>query len=54
MLPTQNNLILAAFRSISNFITKSGLTAIIPFPRFMFNAMEFVAEHSVGATYPLN
>ena len=44
---------LAAFRSISNFITKSGLTAIIPFPRFMFNAMEFVAEHSVGATYPL-
>ena len=40
------------FRVTSNFITESGLTAIIPFPRFMFNAMEFVAEHSAGALLP--
>ena len=40
------------FRTASNIITESGATVFIPFPRFMFNAMEFTAEHSAGALLP--
>lgn len=37
------------FKNISNFITKSGLTAVIPFPRFMFNAFDYMAQNAAGA-----
>ena len=36
------------FKNISNFITKSGLTAVVPFPRFMFNAFDYMAQNSAG------
>ena len=42
-----------AFRTISNGITKSGLTVIVPFPRFMFNGLELMAQYSGGAALPL-
>tara|TARA_R110000796_G_scaffold236567_1_gene356048 strand:- start:33 stop:3977 length:3945 start_codon:yes stop_codon:yes gene_type:complete len=44
---------LKAFRTISNGITKSGLTVIVPFPRFMFNGLELMAQYSGGAALPL-
>jgi len=37
------------FKYATEVITKSGLTTIIPFPRFMFNSMEYMAQNSVGA-----
>ena len=40
------------FRDASNFITRNGLTPIIPFPRFMFNSMELMAQYSSGAFRP--
>ena len=40
---------LEQFRQISNFITKSGLTTIVPFPRFMFNSMDYMAQNVGGA-----
>ena len=36
------------FREIANFITRKGLTTIIPFPRFMFKSMELMGEYSMG------
>ena len=36
------------FKVISDTITKSGLTIIVPFPRFMFNSMEYMAQNIVG------
>lgn len=42
-----------AFRKTSDFITKSGLTVVLPFPRFMFNAMELMGRYSAGAALPL-
>ena len=42
-----------AFRRTSDFITKSGLTVVLPFPRFMFNAMELMGRYSAGAALPL-
>ena len=44
---------LKAFRTISNGITKSGLTVVVPFPRFMFNGLELMAQYSGGAALPL-
>jgi hypothetical protein len=41
------------FKDISNFITRSGLTTVIPFPRFMFNGLELVGRYSGGAAIPL-
>ena len=40
------------FKDASNFITRNGLTPIIPFPRFMFNSMELMAQYSAGAFNP--
>ena len=34
---------------LSDGITKSGLTVIIPFPRFMFNSIEYMAQNTAGA-----
>ena len=36
------------FKTISNLITKTGLTVIVPFPRFMFNSMEYMAQNVGG------
>ena len=36
------------FKVISDTITKSGLTVIVPFPRFMFNSMEYMAQNVGG------
>lgn len=44
---------LPAFRSVSSFITRNGLTVIVPFPRFMFNSMELMAQYGAGASIPL-
>ena len=32
----------------ANFITRNGLTVAIPFPRFMFKAMELMGEYTAG------
>lgn len=41
------------FRDITQFITENGLTVFIPFPRFMFNAMELIGTYGAGASIPL-
>lgn len=41
------------FRSTSQFIVRNGLTVAIPFPRFMFNAMELMGQYVGGASIPL-
>ena len=41
------------FADVSNFLTRTGLTAVTtPFPRFMFNSMELMAQYSAGAFNP--
>lgn len=40
------------FRSTANFITRNGLTTVIPFPRFMFNSMELMGQYAAGASIP--
>ena len=44
---------LEIFRNLSSFITNNGLTTIIPFPRFMFNSIELVAQYAGGASIPM-
>mgnify|MGYP003114040061 CR=1 FL=1 len=41
------------FRSITNFITRNGLTVVMPFPRFMFNSMEIMGQYAGGASIPI-
>ena len=41
------------FQSTSNFITRNGLTVVMPFPRFMFNSMELMGQYAGGASIPL-
>tara|TARA_R110000803_G_scaffold89040_1_gene156163 strand:- start:190 stop:3750 length:3561 start_codon:yes stop_codon:yes gene_type:complete len=41
------------FRETSNFITRNGLTVVLPFPRFMFNSMELMGQYGAGASIPL-
>ena len=41
------------FRETANFITRNGLTVVIPFPRFMFNSMEIMGNYAGGASIPL-
>ena len=41
------------FKFTSDLITKSGLTVIVPFPRFMFNSLEYMAQSTGGAALPL-
>ena len=43
----------AVFRSTSQFITRNGLTVVVPFPRFMFNSMELMGQYAGGASIPL-
>jgi hypothetical protein len=40
-------------REVSNFIVRNGLTAFIPFPRFMFNGMELMGQYAAGSSIPL-
>jgi len=44
---------LKVFRQATSFITRNGLTVVIPFPRFMFNSMELMAQYGAGAVLPL-
>lgn len=37
------------FKTISDGLTKSGLTIVVPFPRFMFNSMEYMAQNVGGS-----
>ena len=37
------------FAGINNFITRTGLTVLVAFPRFMFTSMELMAKYSSGA-----
>jgi hypothetical protein len=37
------------FKTMSDMITRSGLTVIVPFPRFMFKSIELMAQYSGGA-----
>jgi len=41
------------FREATTFITKYGGTLIMPFPRFMFNALELMGNYAGGASMPL-
>tara|TARA_R100000742_G_C4277978_1_gene100339 strand:- start:1809 stop:3326 length:1518 start_codon:yes stop_codon:yes gene_type:complete len=41
------------FQAATTFITKYGGTLIIPFPRFMFSAMELMGNYAGGASMPL-
>ena len=41
------------FRSITSFITRNGLTVVMPFPRFMFNSMELMGQYAGGVSLPL-
>ena len=40
-------------REITSFITRNGLTAIMPFPRFMFNSFELAGDYTIGSLQPL-
>lgn len=40
---------LSGFRWLSNGIAKSGLTLVLPFPRFMFTALELMGKYAGGA-----
>ena len=42
------------FRSMTSFITRNGLTVVMPFPRFMFNSMEIMGQYAGGASLPLS
>ena len=41
------------FREATSFITRNGLTVVMPFPRFMFNSMELMGNYAGGASIPL-
>ena len=40
---------IGVFRETTSFITRNGLTTVIPFPRFMFNSLELIGQMSGGA-----
>lgn len=41
------------FREATSFITRNGLTVVMPFPRFMFNSLELMGNYAGGASIPL-
>lgn len=41
------------FKDVSNFITRTGLTTVVPFPRFMFNSIELMTKYMAGGAKPL-
>ena len=41
------------FRSMTSFITRNGLTVVMPFPRFMFNSMEIMGQYAGGVSIPI-
>jgi len=44
---------IGVFREATSFITRNGLTVVMPFPRFMFNSMEIMGNYAGGASIPL-
>ena len=45
---------IGVFREATSFITRNGLTVVLPFPRFMFNSMELMGNYAGGALIPLS
>jgi len=45
---------IGVFREATSFITRNGLTVVMPFPRFMFNSMELMGNYAGGASIPLS
>ena len=41
------------FQKLTSFITQNGLTAVVPFPRFMFNSMELAGNYTAGGFAPV-
>jgi len=41
------------FRSLNTFIVRNGLTAVLPFPRFMFKSMELLGQYGLGSSIPM-
>ena len=41
------------FKEWSTFITRNGMTVVVPFPRFMFNSIELMGQYAGGASIPL-
>ena len=44
---------IGVFREATSFITRNGLTVVMPFPRFMFNSLELMGNYAGGASIPL-
>lgn len=44
---------LKVFNDLNNLIVRNGLTAAIPFPRFMFKSMELLGKYAGGAYVPV-
>lgn len=44
---------IGVFREATSFITRNGLTVVMPFPRFMFNSMELMGNYAAGGSIPL-
>ena len=44
---------IGVFREATSFITRNGLTVVMPFPRFMFNSMELMGNYAGGVSIPL-
>ena len=40
-------------RDFTTFITRNGLTVLVPFPRFMMNSIELMLQYGGGASIPL-
>jgi len=45
---------IGVFREATSFITRNGLTVVMPFPRFMFNSMELMGNYAAGGSIPLS
>jgi len=45
---------IGVFREATSFITRNGLTVVMPFPRFMFNSMELMGNYAGGVSIPLS
>lgn len=42
-----------AGKAFASFVTRNGLTTVLPFPRFMMNSLELLGQHVGGAAIPI-
>ena len=42
-----------AGKAFASFVTRNGLTTVLPFPRFMANSLELLGQHVGGAAIPI-